>query len=146
MPSLVGYPRHDSLADLKADISISHVSRCFIRASMLNASGITVADLFACIESACMIQILDNHRSRCNRHLRGLNRCPSAYPLLLATPGMTRRYTSIYRLYTFPAVCAWMLNASGMTLADLHAYSDCTCFEMGVHGCSKCVRHDSRRF
>ena len=70
----------------------------------------TLADFLASIESACMIQTLDNHRIRCNRHLRGLNRCPSAYPLLLAT--------------------------SGMTLADLHAYIDCTRFEMYVHGCS----------
>ena len=70
----------------------------------------TLADFLASIESACMIQTLDNHRIRCNRHLRGLNRCPSAYPLLLAT--------------------------SGMTLADLHAYIDCTCFEMYVHGYS----------
>ena len=76
---------------------------------MLNASDMTLDDLLASIDSACMIQILDNHRMRCNRHLRGLNRCSSAYPLLLAT--------------------------LGMTLVDLHAYIDCTCFEMYVHGC-----------
>ena len=75
---------------------------------MLNASGMTRADLLASIESAFMIQVLDNHRIRCNRHLRGLNRCPSAYPLLLVIS----------------------------TLADVHAYIDCTRFEMHVHGCS----------
>ena len=110
LPSLAGCPRHDSMADLQAYISVFRVSRCIIRAWMLYASGMTLADLLPPIVSACMIQILENHRIRCNRQLRGFNRCPSAYPILLAT--------------------------SGMTLADLHAYIDCTCFEMYVHGCS----------
>ena len=85
-----------TMADLQAYISVFRVSRCIIRAWMLNASGMTLADLLPPIVSACMIHILHNHRIRCNRHLRGFNRCLSAYPILLAT--------------------------SGMTLADLHAY------------------------
>ena len=42
--------------------------------------------------------------------INSMNRCPSACPLLLV--------------------------ASGMTLADVHAYVDFTRFEMYVHGCS----------
>ena len=49
----------------------------------------TCADLLASNESACIIQMLYNNRIRCNRHLRGLIRCPPAYSLLLATSGMT---------------------------------------------------------
>ena len=117
-----------------------YVHGCSIRQTWLSPI------LLASIESAYMIQMFDNQRIRCNRNLSNLNRCPSAYPLLLAT--------------------------SGVTLADLHEYFDCTCFEMYVHGCSmrqacfspiymhvailhvsrcacmddQCVRHNSRRF
>ena len=86
-----------------------------------------------------MIQILDHHRIWRNRHLRGLNLCPAAFPLLLVTLGMTLTDLHAYqedRLYIFRGVRARMLNASGMTLVDLHAYSDPTCFETCVHGCS----------
>ena len=63
---------------------------------MLYASGMTRRS--ACIYRMCTYDTdtRQSRRIRCNRHLRGLNRCPSGYPLLLAT--------------------------SGMTLADLHAY------------------------
>ena len=77
---------------------------------MLNASGMTLHDLLAYIETACVTQILNNHRIWCNRHLRGLNRCPSAHPLLLIT--------------------------SGISLADLHAYVNFTGIEMWLYGCS----------
>ena len=46
----------------------------------------------------------------------------------------SRRFTCIYRLYAFRDVRAWMLSASDMTLADLHAYSDYARFQMCVHG------------
>ena len=60
---------------------------------------------FACIYRICMHDT--DTRIRCNRHLRGLNRCRSAHPILWATS----------------------------TLADFSAYCDSTCFEMYVHGC-----------
>ena len=78
---------------------------------MINASGMTLDDLFAYIESARVTQILDNHRIWFNRHICSLNRRSSSYPILLVS--------------------------LGMTLADLHANIDSIVwFEMYVHGCS----------
>ena len=34
----------------------------------------------------------------------------------------SRRFTSIYLFYMFPDLRAWMIHASGTTLADLHAF------------------------
>ena len=100
---------HDSgRSDLQAYIDLYTFRD--VRARMLNSSDMTLADLLASIKSARMIQMLENHRILCNRNLSSLNRCLSADSLLLAT--------------------------SGMTLAHLHEYFDCICFEMYVHGCS----------
>ena len=52
-----------------------------------------------------------------------MNRCRSAYPPLLVTPGKViadlHAYIDCTRFEMY--VRAWMLNESGMTLADLHA-------------------------
>ena len=64
---------------------------------------------------------------------------PVRWPSIVGCPrNDPSRFTCIYRFYwyMFRDVRAWMLNASGITLANLHAYSDSTCFEMYVHGWS----------
>ena len=106
LPPLVGYPRHAC-----SRFTCRHRFHTIrdVRAWMLNAAGITLDDLYASIESACMIQRLDTHRIWCNRHPRGMNPFRSAYPFLLVT--------------------------SGISLADSHVSIDSAWFEMCVHGC-----------
>ena len=103
LPSLVGCSRH---ASSRFTCMYRFNTYQDVRAWMLNASGQTLAQLHAPIQPPCMIQRLDTLRIWCNRNLRGMNRCRSAYPLL------------------------WV--SSGRTLADLHACIDCKSFQMHI--------------
>ena len=103
-PFFAGCPRHDSS-------QLKNIHRFYTFRNVFYVNGCS-------IKSACMIQVLDNHRIQSNGHLRGLNRCLSAYALLLTTSDMT---LADLHAYFFRDVRARMPNASGMTLDDLHA-------------------------